>query len=133
MIRFAIMDDLDILVKYDHHISKDILINSIKLNNILIVEENNTFIGWLRYNLFWDNTPFMNMLFILEPYRNKKHGKALVFKWEEHMKTLGYDKVLTSTFSNENSKYFYEHLGYHNIGGFTLENEPYEIIYYKSL
>ena len=47
------------------------------------------------------------------------------------MKKLGYENVLTSTQSNEDAQHFYRKIGYREIGGFTLENDPYEIIFEK--
>ena len=40
--------------------------------------ENDKPVGLLRYNLFWDNTPFCTMLFI--DWNNQKKGTDLVFK-----------------------------------------------------
>ena len=40
--------------------------------------EDDKFVGWLRYNLFWDNTPFMNMLYLLDNERGKRNGSRLV-------------------------------------------------------
>lgn len=48
-------------------------------------------VGILRYNLFWDNTPFCNLLFIAEPYRRTGIGKELMRFWEEDMHSRGYD------------------------------------------
>lgn len=51
--------------------------------------EDNEPVGILRYNLFWDNTPFCTMLYI----RNDKHGfgygLSLMKHWEDDMKTAG--------------------------------------------
>lgn len=132
-IRLALSNDIGNIIKYDKHIKKNVLVDSINNNYVYIIEENNIFVGWLRYNLFWDNTPFMNMLYILDEYQNKGYGRALVAYWENRMKLLCYNKVLTSTQDNETAKYFYEKLGYKNIGGFTLPNEPLEIIYFKEV
>lgn len=132
-IRYATKEDVTILSSYDKHISKKELENAIELKRILIAEENNIFIGWLRYNLFWDNTPFMNMLYILEDYRSKGYGKCLVGYWENEMKSLKFDTVLTSTQSNEYSQHFYMKLGYQVIGGFLLDSDPFEIILTKKL
>lgn len=41
----------------------------------LIAEDNGDLIGWLRWGLFWDNTPMMNMLYLLKGHRNKGYGK----------------------------------------------------------
>ena len=75
----------------------------------------------------------MNMLYVLDKYRKKGCGKALVEYWEEKMKRLGFDTVLTSTPSNESSQHFYNKLGYKTIGGFLMSNEPYELILSKEL
>ena len=75
----------------------------------------------------------MNMLYILPDFQKKGLGKSLVKFWEEEMFNLGFDYVLTSTQSNETAKYFYQKLGYKDIGGFNFKNDPYEIIYAKNL
>lgn len=133
LIRIAELKDFDLIKQYDKHIPETELTNALKLGRIIIAEANNDFIGWLRYNYFWDNTPFMNMLYVLDKYRNKGYGKALVEYWEEKMRRLGFDSVLTSTPSNESSQHFYNKLGYKTIGGFLMSNEPYELILAKEL
>lgn len=132
-IRIANKSDLSILVHYDKHISADELVYSMMRERILIIEENNHLIGWLRYNLFWNNTPFMNMLYILEDYRGKRYGKVLTLFWEEKMKCLGYELVMTSTLSNEGAQHFYRKLGYRDAGSLLLPQEPLEIIFIKSI
>lgn len=134
LIRIAELKDIDLIKQYDKHIAETELTNALKIGRIIIAEEdNNDFIGWLRYNYFWDNTPFMNMLYVLDKYRNKGYGKALVEYWEGKMRGLGFDSVLTSTPSNESSQHFYNKLGYKTIGGFLMSNEPYELILSKEL
>lgn len=132
-IRFAIMKDIDTLSFYDKHISKEELENSIRLNRVYILKKDDNFIGWLRYNLFWNNTPFMNMLYLLEDNRGKGLDKQIVVYWEEQMKMLGYSSVMTSTASNEYAQHFYNKLGYITVGGFLLTGDPYEIILSKDL
>ena len=75
----------------------------------------------------------MNLLFILEPYRQQSFRKQLVLFWEKEMFRQGYSGVLTSTLSNENAQHFYRKLGYQDIGGFVLPNEPLELLFYKKL
>ena len=68
-IRFAEESDFEILSQHDKHISAEILKKKISDKNILIAEMEENFAGWLRYNLFWDEIPFMNMLFVIEKFR----------------------------------------------------------------
>ena len=127
LIRYAEKNDYLSLKEYDKHISE----NKIENKEVYIVEENGKIIGWLRYNLFWDSVPFMNMIYFLEGYRKKGIGKKLVKHWEKDMKNKGYNNVLTSTQSNEEAQHFYRKIGYKEIGGFKYFDYPYEIIFQK--
>lgn len=133
MIRYAEKTDIPFLSEHDKHIPKEELENSIRLKRILVLFVDEIFVGWLRYNLFWDNTPFMNMLYVLEGVRDKGYGKELVAFWENEMRRQGYDRVLTSTLSNEQAQFFYRKLGYTDCGALLLPDEPLEIIFLKNL
>lgn len=133
MIRYANENDIEIISKYDKHISKEELANIIKLKRVIVMYEDDKFVGWLRYNLFWDNTPFMNMLYLLDNERGKGNGSRLVIFWENEMKQKNYEFVLTSTQSNEEAQFFYRKIGYVDSGALLLPNEPLEIFLYKKL
>ncbi len=133
MIRYANKNDITTLKKYDKHIWEIELKNSINAKRVLILLHNDTFIGWLRFNLFWDNIPFMNMLYMLEDYRGKGYGKQLVGFWEKEMLKNGYKMVMTSTLSNEDAQFFYRKNGYVDCGSLLLPKEPLEIIMLKNL
>lgn len=132
-IRKAKETDRLFLIKNDVHIDPAELDNSISLGRVYIAQSGTETVGWLRYNLFWDNTPFVNMLYVLEPYQGQGIGKALMLKMEEDMQNEGYSMVMTSTASDEFAQHFYNKLGYKTIGGFTYKNDPYEIIMSKMI
>lgn len=132
-IRFATCNDLNTIGNFDQHIDVKELKSIIEHKRVLIAEEEETFEGWLRYNLFWDNTPFMNMLYILEPHRGKGIGKLLVARWEDEMKSAQYKLIMTSTLSNESAQHFYRKLNYKDAGSLILPNEPLEILFIKEL
>lgn len=133
MIRYANGNDFEVLRKYDKHICDIELKNSINTKRVLVMLDNDRFIGWLRYNLFWDNIPFMNMLYFLEEYRGRGYGRQLVSFWEKEMIEGNYKMVLTSTLSNEQAQFFYRKNGYVDCGSLLLPDEPLEIILLKNL
>ena len=133
MIKYANENDIEIISKYDKYISKEELANIIKLKRVIVMYEDDKFVGWLRYNLFWDNTPFMNILYLLDNERGKGNGSRLVIFWENEMKQKNYEFVLTSTQSNEEAQFFYRKIGYVDSGALLFPNEPLEIILYKKL
>ena len=132
-IRLAEESDFEILSQHDKHISAEILKKKISDKNILIAEMDEKFAGWLRYNFFWDEIPFMNMLFVLEKFRGIGIGEKLVREWEKLMSEQGYKFLLTSTQANECAQHFYRKQGYKDLGGFTPFGEEYEIILGKQL
>ena len=134
IIRMAALTDLPFLAEHDRHITPAELDCSIRLSRVLIMETAaGEPIGWLRWNLFWDNTPFMNMLYLLEDYRMQGYGRALPRPWEQLLREKGYASAMTSTQANEGSQHFYRHLGYTDIGGFLQPEEAYELILFKTL
>lgn len=133
LIRYANESDLPLLVEHDKHIAKDELQNTVRLQRVLILENEDGFAGWLRYNLFWDNTPFMNMLYLLENFRGRGLGGQLTAFWENEMRQQGYKEVLTSTLSDEHAQFFYRKHGYVDCGSLLLPGEPLEIIFMKKI
>lgn len=133
-IGLAKLSDYEYILQNDRHLLKELIDGKIKQKEIIIAKDNNNRnLGWIRYNYFWDNTPFMNMLFVEECHRGKGIGKELVKYWEEMMKLRGHEIVLTSTLSNEQAQHFYRKLGYIDSGSLLLENEPLEIIFTKHI
>ena len=132
-IRYAGPGDLELISEYDEDVSEEVLSNAIAMKRIILLFIDGEFEGWLRFNLFWDNIPFMNLLYLSEEQRRKGYGRKMVEFWEREMADQGYDFVLTSTQSDEEGQFFYRKLGYIDRGALVLPNEPLEIILYKKL
>ena len=133
-IRYAEAGDLEMIAEYDTHISKAEMENAIARKRIILLFIDGKYEGWLRFNLFWDNIPFMNLLFIIsEDQRGKGYGRKLVAFWEHEMAEQDYEFVMTSTQSDEEAQFFYRKLGYTDRGSLILPDEPLEIIFYKNL
>ena len=75
-------------------------------------------VGVLRYSLFWETIPFLDLLYLEEAYRNRGFGTELMHEWESAMAVRGYGYVMTSTQADEDAWRFYEKLGYRKVGGF---------------
>ena len=132
-VRYANEGDLALLRGHDRHIRADELQSSIAAKRVLLILDGGRAAGWLRYNLFWDNLPFLNMLYLFEEYRGKGYGAQLVQYWEAEMARAGYREVLTSTLSDEQGQFFFRRGGYTDCGALLLPGEPLEIILRKEL
>lgn len=83
-------------------------------------------VGLMTYCLFWDQLPFLNLLFLLEGDRGRGIGRAAMATWEAEMKARGYKMTLVSTQVDEQAQHFYRRLGYVDCGGLVLGGTPFE-------
>lgn len=132
-IDFATDADYNYILEKDTHIESSLIKSKIKEKEIFIFRESEYEIGWMRHGYFWDNIPFMNMIWINEKFRSRGYGKKAMLYWEILMRQKGFKIVMTSTLSNEDSQHFYRKQGYHDAGSLLLDNEPLEIIMTKKL
>ncbi|MFE4711583.1 GNAT family N-acetyltransferase [Paenibacillus sp. NPDC056722] len=129
---YATDSDYEYIRNRDQHISESLILTKIKENEMYILrnqDEKN--IGWMRYGYFWDNIPFLNMIWIDEPYRAKGVGTQALLFWEEQMKQKGYNLIMTSTQADEEAQHFYRKLGYKDAGCLILDTQPLEILLTK--
>ena len=91
----------------------------------------------LRYQLFWDEIHFLNLIKVSKEYRGQRLGLALLSQWEQDMLALGFDMVMTSTQSNEDAQTFYRRAGYRDAGCLVMDvpghEQPTELLFTKKL
>ena len=134
VVRYASMGDLEYLHSKDPGISVEDVHRMIDDRRFLVAEDNGTLVGCLRYGMFWDKIPFMNLLWVEDGFRGNGFGSALVRKWEKDVATAGSAMVMTSSQENERGQHFYRKLGYSDCGEFTLPGEPSaELLFFKEM
>lgn len=132
MIRYAQKNDLEQLRKLDQLLAPSELEQCIRDGRVLVLSRQEL-VGCLRYNLFWDNLPFMNLLFLAEDERGKGYGTQLIRFWEEEMRRQQHRSVMISTRSDKQAQFFYRKHGYVDCGALLLPGEPLEILLSKRL
>jgi ribosomal protein S18 acetylase RimI-like enzyme len=126
-------EQAEALAAIDGHLSARHLRSKAGAEEVLHAETEGKIVGILRYNLFWDQIPFLTLIRVLPRYQRKGIGTSLLSAWEQAMSRLGHTQVLTSTQADEDAQFFYRRLGYRDIGGFVLPAEPLEIVLIKSI
>src|SRR5829696_8767134 len=110
-IAFAEPEDLDYLAQVDHHVQRGVIEQKIERREIVVLHHDGRRAGALRYGYFWDEIPFMNLLWVQEELRGRGFGTRLVGFWEDAMRRAGYE----------------------DCGCLLLTGEPLEIILSKKL
>lgn len=136
-IRYVIKEDKTFWYQLDKHLPEQEFESKVNEKRGYVLLDNNIPIGLLRYNLFWDNTPFCTMLFISQDFHRRGYGKKLMEHWESDMKAKGYGLLLTSTQVDEEAQHFYRKLGYKDCGGLIINipgyEQPMELFLSKSI
>ena len=133
-IRLAVAKEKKKILKYDCHIHHNKVGECIYNGLVDVLCDDEKIVGVLRYNLFWQSIPFLDLLFIDEAYRGKGWGRKMMDEWEESMMFMGYPYVMLSTQEDETARFFYEKLGYRRIGAFLPpEQDAEELMYLKEL
>ncbi len=125
-IRYVQMDDKDFWFRLDRHLPKPVFEQKVRDKQGYVLLENRNPVGLLRFNLFWDNTPFCTLLFIDKPFQRTGYGTMLLDHWEKDMKSQGYGMLLTSTQVDEQAQHFYRKRGYRDCGGLVMDLPGYE-------
>jgi len=125
-IRHVQSEDKEFWYSLDKHLPETEFDKKVKEKSGYVLLEDERKVGLLRYNLFWDNTPFCTLLFVDKDYQRKGYGRKLMEHWEADMKSQGYGMLLTSTQVDEEAQHFYRKLGYKDCGGFVIDIPGYE-------
>lgn len=110
----------------DKHLDENEFLLKVRDKRGYIIADEEIPIGIMRYNLFWDNMPFLTLIHLKETYHKRGFGKQAMMYWENKMRELGYKMVMTSTQVDEQAQHFYRKLGYRDKGCLCLDNTPYE-------
>ncbi len=136
-IRYAEAADRDPWFRLDRHLFEEEFLRKVRDRRGYFLTEGGRPAGLLRYNLFWDNTPFCTLLMVEASCRRRGFGTLLMDRWEAEMKALGYAAVLTSTQADESAQHFYRKRGYKDCGSLIWQvpgqEQPAELFLVKLL
>lgn len=124
-IRYVSEADVSFWLAMDRHISGNELELKIRDRRGYVIGDGENPAGIMRYNLFWDNTPFLTLIHLKDEYQGKGFGKSAMLHWENEMRGFGYKMTMTSTQVDEQSQHFYRKLGYIDRGGIYFDNTPF--------
>jgi ribosomal protein S18 acetylase RimI-like enzyme len=125
-IRYVLENDKPFWFTLDKHMSEGEFQLKIRDKRGYIISDGDKSIGIMRYNLFWDNTPFLTLIHFKDAYQKKGFGKQALLFWENEMRAAGYKMVMTSTQVDEQAQHFYRKLGYRDKGCLLLDGTPFE-------
>lgn len=76
-IKYATIEDKDFWFSLDVHLAESEFIKKVRDKQCYVLFEDGISKGLLRYNLFWDNTPFCTMLYVDSSSQKKALAECL--------------------------------------------------------
>lgn len=125
-IRYAEEDDRAFWYTLDTHLPTTEFAKKMRDKQGYILLCDGVPVGVLRYTLFWDSIPFLNLIFLDSSHRRQGIGRQAMALWEREMKRMGHGMCLVSTQSDEEAQHFYRALGYKDCGCLTMDISGYE-------
>ena len=131
-IRLAVAADKPQILKYDCHIPCNTVGECIHNGLVYVLWDGNRVVGMLRYSLFWQTIPFLDLIYIDDACRGLGWGSKMMELWEKAMQAMGYRHAMLSTQADETAQFFCKKIGYQQIGAFLPpEQEADEIMFLK--
>ena len=95
-VREAREGELSWCLSTDGHLDEAALLSKIRAREILVADVDGVPAGLLRFDLMWSAVPFIAQLRVLETYRRRGVGRALLRPVEERARARGSLAVLSS-------------------------------------
>jgi GNAT superfamily N-acetyltransferase len=132
-IEYAVDADLAFLAERSSEKSPEVLRRKIQAGEVIVARLGGEVVAWMTYTLLYDVVPFINILYILQEHRRRGLGTRLVRFLESEVSKAGFRRVMTSSLSNEQGQHFWRKMGYKDVGGVLLADEPLEVFFRKEL
>jgi len=124
LVRFAGPEDLEWCVVEDGLVIEKIMRNKIVNDEIIVVEVDGQLIGYIRLEFLWSTIPYIGMFFVVDEYRKSGIGRKMQDFLEEHLRSRGYDMLLSSSHANEpEPQAWYRSIGFNECGIISCLNE----------
>lgn len=100
-VRPATERDLPWLVEHDGHLGAELLARKVGQGEVLLAELDGEPAGLLRLDHLWSLVPYVTLVRVIEPYRRRGVGRALVDAACDHARQIGWGFLLSSATAGE--------------------------------
>jgi N-acetylglutamate synthase-like GNAT family acetyltransferase len=99
-VRVADEDDLS-FVGQDGYVATDVLQRKIAAGEVFIAEQDGVAIGYLRLEFLWSKVPYIGLIRVLDGWRRRGVGRALLRFVEQDLRADGYRALYSSSQADE--------------------------------
>ena len=116
-IKFASNEDKQLILKHEDYLKEKRLSQILENNEIILAYDKERNIGYLRYQLFWTKLPYLTLIIVDKEYRKKGVGRSLLLFLEKHLRSLGFNRLLSSSTANDSDpQAWHKKVGFKEVG-----------------
>lgn len=124
IVRFAGPEDLEWCVVEDGQVIEKIIRNKIVNDEIIVAELDAQLIGYIRLEFLWSTKPYIGLVFVIDEYRKEGVGRKMLNFLEDHLRSHGYDMLLSSSKADEpEPQAWHRAFGFEECGMISCLNE----------
>ena len=112
--------DIQDIYAFDNEFLHERLAECIKENRVFVLRSRGGIFGVMRYNLFLESLPCLDVLILDSAYIKKGYVQKMMDYWEFRMRELGYGYVMITMFADQVEVYGPEMFSYQKMGDFSL-------------
>ncbi len=100
-VRFAAVSDEDVCRRFDKYLPPASLSYKLREQEILLAEEADKPIGYLRLDYLWGKIPFIGLILVRQGHREHGVGRALLPALERYLSEAGHSCLYSSSQADE--------------------------------
>jgi len=135
IVRYADRKDLK-FTSIDEQANRETIAKKIDLKHVIVAEYDNHKAGYLRLDHFWSkpSDPYISMIWVLEGYRKRGLGKAMLSFLAEELKGQGIKYLYSSSQADEpEPQQWHRHVGFQECGYISEINEGIDEIFFRKV
>lgn len=122
-VRLGVPDDLAFIMRKCHFTEEEVL-RKIGENEIFLLTVDGQPAGYLSIEYLWSSIPFIDMLWISEPYQKKGYSRDLLNFVEDYLREIGHETLYSSSQVDEaEPQAWHRHMGIKDCGVINGINE----------
>ncbi len=123
MVRTAATKDLT-FVSQDGYVDSAVVERKIEEGEVFVAEMGGNPVGYIRIEYLWSIRPYIAIIRVLEPYRGRGVGRALLSHVEKVLRDAGHSFLFSSSQVNEpQPQAWHRHMGFVECGVINGINE----------
>lgn len=130
-IRFADESEISLLAP-QVYVTAEVLRRKIEVSELIVAISGNELRGFLQIEYLWSKVPYIALIRVLNDYRRRGIGKAMLSFLEDHLIVQGHSNLYSSSQADEpEPQAWHRHVGFEECGIIKEINDGIDEVFFR--